>query len=116
MRNHERLRSPGLIAALLLAASAPALSQSVGGAAADSVSVVPGPDYAAGSFHRFFWGDHYRDVWTTEIRVPVLDLLRLLIATFDMLVAMLARLLVGVDFGGGRLLVCCFRHGAGSCG
>ncbi|MGD8700763.1 MAG: hypothetical protein PVJ43_15810, partial [Gemmatimonadales bacterium] len=40
----------------------------------DSVSIVPGPDYAAGSFHRFFWGDHYRDVWTTEIRVPVLDL------------------------------------------
>jgi len=38
------------------------------------VSVVPGPDYAAGSFHRFFWGGHYRDVWTTQIRVPVLDL------------------------------------------
>ncbi len=44
--------------------------------ATDSVSMVPGPDYAAGGFHRFFWGDHYRDTWTTEIRVPVLDLQR----------------------------------------
>ena len=42
--------------------------------AGDSVRVVPGTDYAAGGFHRFFWGDHYRDAWTTEIRVPVLDL------------------------------------------
>jgi len=42
--------------------------------ARDSLRVVPGPDYTAGGFHRFFWGDHYRDAWTTEIRVPVLDL------------------------------------------
>ncbi len=45
-------------------------------APADSVSVIPGPGYAAGSSHRFFWGDHYRDTWTTAIRVPVLDLQR----------------------------------------
>ncbi|MGD8700025.1 MAG: hypothetical protein PVJ43_12080, partial [Gemmatimonadales bacterium] len=74
MCHHERLRLPGLIAALLLVAPAPGLGQSVDSASTDSVSIVPGPDYAAGSFHRFFWGDHYRDVWTTEIRVPVLDL------------------------------------------
>jgi hypothetical protein len=43
-------------------------------AATDSISVVPGPDYTAGGLHRFFWGNHYRAVWTTEIRVPVLDL------------------------------------------
>jgi hypothetical protein len=43
-------------------------------AATDSVPVVPGPDYAAGGLHRFFWGDHYRDIWTTEVQVPVLDL------------------------------------------
>ncbi len=44
------------------------------GESTDSVSIVPGPGYAAGGFHRFFWGDHYRDAWTTEVRVPVLDL------------------------------------------
>lgn len=72
---HERFWSSGLIfPLLLLMAAEPAAGQSTPRAAADSVSVVPGPDYAAGSLHRFFWGDHYRDVWTTEIRVPVLDL------------------------------------------
>lgn len=43
-------------------------------AASDSVSVVPGPRYGAGSFHRWFAGDGYRDLWTQSIRVPVLDL------------------------------------------
>lgn len=36
--------------------------------------VVPGANYAAGGFRRFFLGDHYRDIWTTEIDVPYLDL------------------------------------------
>ncbi|UCC72160.1 MAG: hypothetical protein JSV86_17605 [Gemmatimonadota bacterium] len=40
----------------------------------ETVSVVAGPDYAAGGTWRFFWGDHYRDSWTAEIRVPVLKL------------------------------------------
>ena len=43
---------------------------------ADSVTIVPGADYSAGSFHRTLLGDNYRDVWTTPIRVPVLDLKR----------------------------------------
>jgi len=40
------------------------------------VSVVPGARYAAGAFHRFWLGDHYRDLWTTPIRVAILDLRR----------------------------------------
>jgi len=40
----------------------------------DSVVVVPGEIYRAGSFHRFLLGDNYRDLWTTPIKVPVLDL------------------------------------------
>ncbi len=38
------------------------------------VKTVAGPEYAAGAVHRFFLGDHYRDDWTAEIMVPVLDL------------------------------------------
>ena len=42
---------------------------------ADSVvTVVAGPDYAAGGLHRLLLGAHYRDTWTAPIRVPVLDL------------------------------------------
>jgi hypothetical protein len=40
----------------------------------DSVVVVPGEIYKAGSMHRRLLGDNYRDLWTTPIKVPVLDL------------------------------------------
>ena len=30
--------------------------------------------YAAGGFHRFLWGNDYRDLWTTAVTVEVLDL------------------------------------------
>jgi len=40
----------------------------------DSVVVVPGEIYKAGHLHRTLLGDNYRDLWTTPIKVPVLDL------------------------------------------
>jgi hypothetical protein len=40
----------------------------------DTVTVIAGKRYAKGGVYRFFFGDHYRDLWTTPIRVPVLDL------------------------------------------
>jgi hypothetical protein len=43
-------------------------------APAESASVVPGPRYDVGPVLRWFDGDAYRDLWTTTIRVPVLDL------------------------------------------
>ena len=43
-------------------------------AKAESVTVVAGKQFARGSFYRWLFGDNYRDVWTTPIRVPVLDL------------------------------------------
>lgn len=38
------------------------------------VRVIPGPQYEAGWLHRLFFGDSWRDLWTTPIDVPVLDL------------------------------------------
>jgi len=32
--------------------------------------VIPGGEYNAGAVHRFFFGDHWRDLWTTPIEVP----------------------------------------------
>jgi hypothetical protein len=40
----------------------------------DSVVVKAGERYAAGSFRRSLLGNNYRDLWTTPIKVPVLDL------------------------------------------
>ena len=38
------------------------------------VTIVPGAHYRAGGLHRALFGAHYRDLWTTPIRVEVLDL------------------------------------------
>jgi hypothetical protein len=40
----------------------------------DVVVVAAGPQLAAGRLHRILLGDNYRDLWTTPIRVAVLDL------------------------------------------
>jgi hypothetical protein len=42
--------------------------------AGDSATVIASPAYAAGGVHNFFWGAHHREVWTTPVKVPVLDL------------------------------------------
>ncbi len=36
--------------------------------------MVPGERFRAGGFHRWFYGDNYRDLWNTPIEIPVLDL------------------------------------------
>jgi hypothetical protein len=54
------------VAALALAATS-ALAQR-------RETVVAGAHYRAGWFHRLMLGAHYRDLWTTPIDVPVLDL------------------------------------------
>jgi hypothetical protein len=39
-----------------------------------SVSTSGGQEYRAGKFKRVWLGDHYRDSWTREITIPILDL------------------------------------------
>lgn len=39
-----------------------------------SATVIPGGEYAAGRLRQFLVGEHYRDLWTTPVRVPVLNL------------------------------------------
>lgn len=43
-------------------------------APSESVTVVPGAHYRAGALHRFFFGPHYRRLWMTPVRVPLLRL------------------------------------------
>ncbi|MFN8092908.1 MAG: hypothetical protein U0599_11915 [Vicinamibacteria bacterium] len=42
--------------------------------AQDTRTVAAGPQYEAGGFHEVLFGKGYRDLWTTPIEVPVLDL------------------------------------------
>lgn len=38
------------------------------------VTIVPAERYAAGSIHKFFLGYGYREIWTTPVKVPELNL------------------------------------------
>ncbi|GAB3196493.1 hypothetical protein GCM10027293_09090 [Pontibacter aydingkolensis] len=40
----------------------------------DSVWVIPGRHYDRSGFHRFFWGNHNRDIWATPVKLPVFNL------------------------------------------
>ncbi len=40
----------------------------------DSLVVISGPEYKAGGLHEFLFGEHYRDLWVTPLKVQVLDL------------------------------------------
>ncbi|MCW8961797.1 MAG: hypothetical protein OQK29_09550, partial [Ignavibacteriaceae bacterium] len=38
------------------------------------ITVIPGERYEAGGFHEFWFGTHWRDIWSTPIKVEILDL------------------------------------------
>ncbi|OKL41363.1 hypothetical protein [Pontibacter flavimaris] len=40
----------------------------------DSAWVILGRHYDRSGFHRFFWGDHHRQLWTTPVKLPVFRL------------------------------------------
>src|SRR5712671_5816042 len=76
-RHASRVFPSIVLAAALIAgaiSSAEAQNQLVRKVGEDSVIVIPGANFKAGSLHRYFLGNEYRDVWTTPIKVPVLDL------------------------------------------
>src|SRR4051812_30003457 len=52
----------------------PASSAGLAAEAEMTVEVTPGPEYRADGLHRLLFGKHYRDLWTTPLHVPVLDL------------------------------------------
>jgi hypothetical protein len=70
-------RVAGAVAGVLgmvVTTASPAQQGSRAAEGPDSVVVTPGARYAAGGLHTLFFGEHYRDLWTTPIRVEVLDL------------------------------------------
>ncbi len=75
-RLQSRLSFRGIAIVAFLLVLSPPLSGAHGQVdSATTVSATPGERYAMGSFGRFFWGDHYRDAWTTQlVHVEVLDL------------------------------------------
>ena len=60
--------------AVILAAAV--LTVAAVAAAQEQKTVTVGPEYAAGGGHRYWLGDGYRDLWTTPVALPVLDLQR----------------------------------------
>lgn len=40
----------------------------------DSITVSAGANYSANGLHELFFGEHWRDIWTTSVKVKVLDI------------------------------------------
>jgi len=38
------------------------------------ITIIPGEHYAASGFYEFWFGKHWRDVWTTPVKVEILNL------------------------------------------
>lgn len=60
-----------LLGHLLLASRACAQTAAAG---PDSTTIVAGPSYKGSGLHNWLFGKHYRTLWTTPIRVEILDL------------------------------------------
>jgi hypothetical protein len=69
MNTYVRIAQPGILLATLLACLSVSNAQSI-----RYETIVPGERYRAGTVHRVLYGDLWRDLWTTPVRVPVLDL------------------------------------------
>jgi hypothetical protein len=70
-----------LAVTLLLGSPAPSAAQVTardvaGPEAIQAMDTTLGASYRAGGFHRFLFGTRYRALWTTPVRVPILDLRR----------------------------------------
>ena len=59
-----------LIISLILSATIYSQNNSIG----KFIVITPGEQYKAGWFHQLFFGKHWRDVWTTPVKVKVLNL------------------------------------------
>lgn len=40
----------------------------------DSVEIVFQKEFSTGSFHKLFFGEHWRNLWTTPVKIPVLNI------------------------------------------
>lgn len=69
--SHRRCRA---VLVAVLAAAPAAAQQSVEGLGPERKTVVAGGRYRKGGFYRFLFGADYRDLWTTPVSLPVLDL------------------------------------------
>lgn len=43
-------------------------------AAQNSITIIPGEHYAASDFYEFWFGEHWRKVWTTPVKMEILQL------------------------------------------
>jgi len=76
--SRHKIRGALSVAAVSLIASQPLIAQAktrvVQRIGDDTVVVIPGEIFRAGSMHRYLLGNEWRDEWTTPIKVPVLHL------------------------------------------
>ncbi len=74
MRSQCPLPAQSLVSLVALVISAFTAADGLAQSGDSTAVVVPGPRYGMSGIGRFFWGDHYRDAWTTPIEVELLNL------------------------------------------
>jgi len=62
-------RGAGIVLAVAVVVVRPGAAQTSG-----DTAIAPGPQYGASALRRLLFGSDYRDLWTTPIRAPVVDL------------------------------------------
>ncbi len=65
-------RPPIFASLALVLAAGQATAQDPAGGSVRTIAI--GPQFKAGGIHRCLWGGDYRDLWTTPVRLEVLDL------------------------------------------
>jgi len=70
------MKTPLIFAAILAAhtAAIPQNATAPRDSAAQTVTVIPGPEYEAGWVHRLFYGSNWRDLWTSPLVTTELNL------------------------------------------
>lgn len=72
-RTRSKRQGSGRALAVLLLLPCTFASASIPDSSVTSSAVIPDPSYAAGSFHRFLFGDLWREAWTTPVVLQALD-------------------------------------------
>ncbi len=59
---------------LLTISSYPQVQSNLDETTEEEIIVIPNESYKAGWFHKIFFGTHWRDLWSTPLKIKVLDL------------------------------------------
>lgn len=74
LKSSDAFRLMYIVSVLCLISNLHLFAQNDSAVKNNQVKFIPGKQYEAGALHRFFLGDHWRDLWRSETTADVIDL------------------------------------------